>query len=170
MALRKSEFNVRPTVVDPVLAILMCPKLSVEDIPSGIFTSRLTFRFPALMPSIEVELRSLTPESEKRDGSDMSRKEVGRALDELLGRRGGGVVESGGAEKRLSSIRLRNKSIEERGRRDKRQWEPEPELDGLVWDLRLGTKEDEGSSVIEDSGRVGFVSCRRKSIIASGEC
>ena len=84
------------------------------------------------MPSMDVELRSLAPENEKRDGSDISRKEVGRTADERLGRRGGAVEESGGAEKRLSSILLRNKSIEERGRRDKRQWEPVLALDGLV--------------------------------------
>ena len=117
--------------------------------------TKLTFRFPTLMPSIELELNSLAPGIEKREGSDISRKEVGRTVDERFDRRGGVVEELGGEESRLSSILPRNKSIEERGL-DKRQWEPVPALDGLVRELRLRTKEDEGmSSVTEDSGRLG---------------
>ena len=152
---RKKVFNVRPMEAEPVLAMLRGPKLSEEDIPSGILTSRSTFRFPTLMPSIELELNSLAPGIEKREGSDISRKEVGRTVDERFDRRGGVVEELGGEESRLSSILPRNKSIEERGL-DKRQWEPVPALDGLVRELRLRTKEDEGmSSVTEDSGRLG---------------
>jgi hypothetical protein len=86
----RNVFRVRPT--DPDFDIASGSRLSCDERPSGISTSKDIFL------SVKDELNSRAPGIVKREGSDRSRNEVGRAAEERRSRRRGVERGLGGVE------------------------------------------------------------------------